>query len=620
MHIRTSLLTFFYLLTICLSVSAQVKFTTVVAGKEFSRNDFLEVKYMVENAQSVEQIIPPAFHGFTVISGPNPQSSLIVINGAVSKSVGISFVLKPTGTGKFTIAGARAVADGRQLHSNSVVVRVTNGPSHSQSSPLPFSPFGGMDMPDEGPEVTEDYLLRPGEKATEKIRNGLLVKLDVSKTSCYIGEPIIATYKLCSRLKSESRVTRRPSLDGFSVYDMVSPEANTQAVEKINGKQFNTHLIRKVQLYPLQDGSFVLDPTEVDNTVHFIRVDNSGSGSRSSMQQLMDEYMNGYSGGKPEDQQITLATKPVTITVKPLPAADKPLSFDGAVGKFAIHASLDKRSVGANEIAHLKVELSGEGNLPLINAPQISWPQGIDLYDPSVKEDDDKTVSPIRGIKSFNFAFSAKHAGTVIIPPVEFSYFDAKASAYKTLHTDSVVLEVTKGSIASKPVVADTNARANTGAAKAPGFDKSKLLLPVALVVLFLGIFVIVLWGRKKDRQKATRSARAIVVTEPVKPADPFEQAKKALQEGDSPLFYKETGKAIWNTLAERLQLSSSQLNKPVVTRLLHEKGVSPAVIAQLQAVLLETEMALYTPVHSERDMKAMLERAEGFVGELARS
>ncbi len=620
MHIRTSLLTLSYLLTICLSVSAQVKFFTVVDEKEISRNDYLEVQYMVENAQSVDQIIPPAFQGFTVVSGPNPQSSMSVVNGAVSKSVGVSFVLKPTGTGRFTIAGARAMADGKQLHSNSVVVRVTNGPSRNQGASLPFSPFGGMNMPDEGPEVTEDYLLRPGEKATEKIRAGLLVKLDVNKTSCYIGEPIIATYKLCSRLKSESRVTRRPSLDGFSVYDMVSPEANTQAVEKINGKQFNTHLIRKVQLYPLQDGSFVLDPTEVDNTVHFIRVDNSGSGSRSSMQQLLDEYMNGYSGGKPEDQQITLATKPVTITVKPLPAADKPLSFDGAVGKFAVRASLDKRSIGANEIAHFKVVLSGEGNIPLINAPQVNWPQGIDLYDPSVKEDDDKAVSPIRGTKEFNFSFSVKHPGTVIIPPVEFSYFDPKANAYKTLHTDSVVLEVTKGNAVSKPVVTGDTATANTGAAKAPGFDKTRLLLPVALVVLFSGIFIILLWGRKKDKQKARIPAPAIVAAEPIIPADPFEAAKKALQEGDSLLFYKETGKAIWNALAERLQLGSSQLNKPVVTRLLQEKGVSPAVIAQLHAVLLETEMALYTPVHSERDMKALLAKAEDFLEELKKS
>ena len=612
MRIRTYLLTFLCLVTTCLSLSAQVKFSTVVDEKEISRGDYLQVQYMVENAQSVEQIVPPSFPGFTVVSGPNPQSSISDINGVISKSQGISFVLKPTGTGRFTIPGATAVADGKQLHSNSIVVRVINGPSHSRSSPLPFSPFGGMTMPDEMPEAPEEYILRPGEKATDKIKSGLLVRLDVSKTSCYVGEPIIATYKLCSRLKSESRITRRPSLDGFSVYDMVQPETNTQAIEKINGRPFNTHLIRKVQLYPLQDGVFVLDPTEVDNTVHFIRVDNTGSGSNNSMQQLMDEYMNGYSGGKPEDQQISLATKPVTITVKPLPAAGKPLSFDGAVGRFAIHASLDKRSTGANEIVRLTLTLSGEGNLPLINAPQVSWPQGIDLYDPSVKEEDDKTVSPIRGAKEFSFAFSAKHAGTVTIPPVEFSYFDAKAGVYKTIHTDSLALEVTRGIAKPAPVAAAKDSSTPAAAAATQGIDKSKLLLPAAVMLLVLTVIVALLW-RRRARQ-APKAPVTAPVPGPVKIIDPFEAAKNALQAGDSPLFYKETGKAVWKTLAERLQLSSSQLNKPVVVRVLQEKGVSPAVIVQLESVLLEMQMALYTPVHSERDMAAALQRAEELV------
>src|SRR5882757_9549707 len=377
MHIRKSLLVLF-LLPFCLPVMAQVKFTTVVDEKEISRNDYLQVYYQVENAKSVDQITtPPVFNGFSIVSGPNQQNSTTVINGAVSNSLGIVFILKPSATGRFTIPGARAIVDGRQLQSNSVVVRVTNGPAHNNPAPQQgFMPF--MPMPEEAPEVSEDYILRPGDRISEKIKNNLLVKLDVSKTNCYLGEPVVATYKLCSRLKSESRVTKRPSLDGFSVYDMVQPETNRQSVEKINGKAFNVHIIRKVQLYPLQDGSFVLDPTELDNEVHFIRVDGSGNGRSSQL----DDYMNGYSGGKLEEQHVTLATKPVTIVVKPLPVNGKPASFDGAVGRFTLHASLDRISVGANEIARLQVVLEGEGNLPLINAPQVNWPRGIDLYDP----------------------------------------------------------------------------------------------------------------------------------------------------------------------------------------------------------------------------------------------
>ncbi|MBS1567571.1 MAG: BatD family protein, partial [Bacteroidetes bacterium] len=401
-------------------------------------------------------------------------------------------------------------------------------------------------------------------------------------------------------------------------YDMVQPEVNTQTIEKVNGRPYNTHLIRKVQLYPLQDGSYTLDPTEVDNTVHFIRVDNSGSGSRGgSMQQLLDEYMNGYSGGTPEDQQITLATKPVTITVKPLPAAGKPLSFDGAVGRFNIKASLDKRSVGANEIVHLRLTLSGEGNLPLIVTPTVSWPQGIDLYDPSVKEDDDKTVCPIRGTKEFSYAFSVKQPGTITLPSVEFSYFDVKTGTYKSLHTDTLTLEVTKSNTAPKPAAPDT-AKTSTSAATVTNSGTPTWLYPTAFGLLVLGLLIVFL-RRKKTTPATPPPVETPVASAPAIITDPFEAAKNALNMGDSQLFYRETGKAIWNALAEKLQLGSSQLNKPVVTRLLQEKGASPVLIVQLESILLETEMALYTPVHTENDMKATLAKAEDFVRGISR-
>jgi len=99
---------------------------------------------------------------------------------------------------------------------------------------------------------------------------------------------------------------------------------------------------------------------------------------------------------------------------------------------------------------------------------------------------------------------------------------------------------------------------------------------------------------------------------------DPLEEAKYALSEGNSQLFYKETGKAIWNTLARQLQLGSSQLNKPAVVRLLQEKGVSPRIIVQMEDLLVETQMALYTPVHSEHDMKATLAKAEDLLKALS--
>jgi len=583
---------------------AQAKFSTVIDEKEVGKGDYIQVQYIVENASTVESLTPPAFKGFTVVSGPMQQNGMSIINGAVSKYEGITYVLKPLATGKFVIGGATAVVDGKQVRSSSVTVTVTNAPP--KPSNISNNPFFGLSVPEEAPEVNEEYILRKGESAAEKIKNNLLVKLDVSKTSCYVGEPIVATYKLYSRVRSESRVTKRPSLSQFSVYDMVQPEANNPSVEKLNGKLFTTHIIRKVQLYPLQDGSFDLDPLEVDNTVSFLRMENDNS-NKISMQQLMNDYMNGVSDGKLEEQQVSLASKPVTITVKPLPLTGKPFSFDGAVGKFTISASIPKMQIAAGETAALQVILKGQGNMTLINAPQVQWPTGTEGYEPTVKESLDKTIAPISGSKLFEYTFTAKQAGTVVIPPIEFSYFDPAANAYKIIHTDSIVAQISQSLKKSKPFTTDKKQDID-----GDGLRWSKLLW--ILPVLAIAVLVLLLTGKKK---KAVKRPSGIIPVAPVSEqttphaADPFEGARHALAAVNSQLFYKETGRATWQILSEKFHLTSSELSKPVVVRLLQQSNAPVETIQLLEKVLNDCELALYTPVHTENDMRITLEKAE---------
>ena len=605
MRIRKFLLSCSLLIAACMPAFAQVKFSTVINEREVGKDDFIQVQYIVENASSVESLSPPPFKGFTVVSGPMQQTGMSVINGAVTKYEGITYVLKPSVTGKFVIGGATAVVDGKQMQSNSVTVTVTN--VSNKSSGAGTNPLFGLTIPEESPEVNEEYVLKKGESAADKIKSNLFVKLDVSKTTCYAGEPVVAVYKLYSRLKSESRVTRRPSLSQFSVYDMVQPEANSPTVEKINGQLYNAHIIRKVQLYPLQDGSFDLDPVEVDNTVRFLRLE--GNGNKISMQQLLDDYMNGVTDGRMEEQKITLASKPVTITVKPLPAAGKPVSFDGAVGRFTISASVPQAQIYAGETAVMDVILKGEGNLPLINAPQAQWPQGVEGYEPTVKENIDKTVAPISGTKMFQYAFSAKHEGRIIIPPIEFSYFDPAANAYKTIRTDSIVADISKATRKAKQAAGN-----GTTGLTPDSFNWRKFMWLSPLLLLGLLALLFKLFKLQKNKGVNKKPAVMAVAENEQAPApkpDPFEPARFALAAVNSQLFYKETGKAVWHILSEKLQLTSSQLNKPVVVRLLQQANTSPEAIQLLETVLNDCELALYTPVHTENDMRHTLEKAE---------
>ncbi len=71
------------------------------------------------------------------------------------------------------------------------------------------------------------------------------LRLEVNKTSCYVGEPVVATYKLYTRLKSESKLTQNPSFNGFSVVDLQAPDVTGSSIDKFQGRDYHVYTIRK---------------------------------------------------------------------------------------------------------------------------------------------------------------------------------------------------------------------------------------------------------------------------------------------------------------------------------------------------------------------------------------
>lgn len=625
-YIQQFLLTAIALSFVGTTTIAQVKFSTIVNERTPGLNDYIQVEYTIENGKSVENFAPPAFKDFRMIQGPMQSNGMSYINGVMSQYKSVSFILQPLLKGRILIPGATASIDGKPMRSASVTISVqegsnksNNNSNRSNSSPMPdFPPL------EEEQQVEEEYILRPGENIADKIKTNLIVKTEVNKTSCYEGEPIMATFKLCSRLKSESRVLKRPSLNGFSVYDMVEPEANRPSIQNINGKPFNIHLIRQTQLIPLQSGTFVIDPVEVDNKVRFVKTDSRQRNTEDRMQQLLEEIMNERSRGEVVEQSFTLASKPVTITVKPLPIANKPAGFNGAVGKFSMKATLKNKTVAAGDEISIQVIITGAGNLTIVNPPTISVPEGIEGFDPLTKEKIDKTVYPLSGTKTFDYTFVAKDTGVYTIPPIVFSYFDPLEVTYKTEQSELFTIYITP-SLKKKANSRSGVLKENSNAIKEGMMDKIPLnaLLGI-LAVVVIGGLGLHQWnkGRKKQKNKqrkavqATRTLReqTSVIT------DPLEDARWQLQQGKSSEFYKEINRSIWKLLAEKIDIPSTELNKVNVVAQLQLKGADSGSIYRLEALLGECEIALYTPFHTATDMEQILNRAEAVIKEVQAS
>jgi len=635
-----------------IGVSGQVKFTTVVNSKAIGRGDYLQIEFYVENARQIDQMTPPEFPGFQIVQGPIQSSGMSIVNGNMSQYKSLSFVLQPVKTGKFTIGGASATVDGKHMQSNSVTINVGasstgagggSAPGNSQ----PVNPFPSMNWPPDpfamgSPmDVDKDIVLKPGENIKDKINKGLFLKVQVDKTTCYVGEPIVATYKLYSRLASESKVTKRPSLNGFSVYDMVDPNSDAASVERLNGKAYTVHIIRKTQLIPLQPGTIDLDPVEVENTVHFVKGTKQQEQHRSNnpMKDFFDQ-LNDESMGPEIDENVTLTTKPVTITIKPLPEENKPAGFSGAVGNFTIQSSLANRNISAQDEATLHVVIRGKGNLPVITAPQVAWPGGVDAFDPTAKEDINKTVAPMSGTKAFDYVFTPRDPGHHVIPAISFPYFDPVSQSYKTVGTDPIDFQVLAGAKKKQSDAGANAAPAATPVQEEPGQLKKLIQdhLEWIFAVLILSFLAVYLWRqnirlRKAEQEQKEAAAKqaeeeklaeekareslAAAAAAAAPAVDYLLEVRQLFEQGDYKGFYRELNRAIWKALSRKLELPASELNKLNIARQLDTKGWDRQDILSLENILNECEMNLYTPAYDTYNMQMLLRQAEPVMNKL---
>jgi BatD DUF11 like domain len=574
----------------------QVKFYARSNDKTISKNDVVQVEFVVENATSIKDFAVPPFKNFNVLSGPNPSSTTTSINGKTTSSYALGYMLQPTAAGLLSIPPATAIINGNTIKTASIVIKVSaTGNANSSNT-----------QQTEGAGILEDYILKPGENIQDKINNNMMVLLDVNKTTCYEGEPIVATYKLCSRLRSDSRLLKRPTLNGFSVYDIIdNNDAPLPTVETINGKQFNVHIIRKVQLYPQQPGNFVLDAVELDNSVQLLKQDKTNSSS-DAMQDAFDRFMN-PERGEWITQKVTLASKEVSINVKPLPAKNRSDSFNGAVGNFTISSQLkNAATIKTGEAFEFEIKLSGEGNFPLITTPVLSFPGGIYSEEPLVKEELDKTVAPIQGSKFFTYSIYANTAGNYTLPAVSFIYFDTKKNTYKTITTKPIHLNVVQDN--NKPPNKKNNIIAlpiNT--------QPFPLWILIGIVTLLAAVVTGFFATRKKTtRQNQQATSPVTLVDAPViyKPVFDYNDASNALQNNNSIAFYSELYNTTWLGIAQLLNSSPNALSKPTAVAMLRNKGLNETQLNNLQQLLSRCEQAKYTPMINEEAMKDDLQQA----------
>lgn len=620
---------FFFLLLPALffvkNLEAQAKFNVVCPQKKIGKDDVLQVTFKVENAGNVENIIPPAFKNFTIVSGPNQESSQSNINGKVSGYVALGYTLAPTSTGKFTIGSAAAIADGQHLTTNPVTIEVVKGSlaqSQSVNPPQNLPPLPNLNFDFPSAPVTrqfDDYVLKPGENVAEKTAKNLFIRLDVSKKSCYVGEPLVATYQLYTRLPSETTVTDVPSFNGFSVNDLDVNSNST--LQKYNGRMYNVYTIRKVELYPLQSGNISLGSMTSSNKVTFVKSEYINRRNNGGFFDIFQNF--GQEAIPPEgliEKNVTLKSVPETITVKPLPDQNKPKNFRGAVGNFSIAATLEKDKFTTDDAGTLKLTITGKGNIQLVNAPVINWPKGIDGFDANVKDNVDKKQVPMQGSKTFSYPFTVSKPGKYTIDTITFSYFDPGSSTYKILYTNPLQLVVSKGKGIPHNMLSGTS---NSSDADEFISTRTELISGVVLVALVLLVILFVLMKKNKNKDDLEKNIEVDDLkneTEPsvkkeetpqfIIPENPLTEAHEKLVLQDSAGFYHALDASLRKYLSKKFKVAASELSKKKVNEELDNCNVSLNTSLMLTSLMDEIEINLYAPASNVNHLNSVFEKA----------
>ena len=576
----------------------EVSFTATASQSKIGVKDAVQVTYTINNVGNIRDIGATSIGDFDLLQPP--FENIINNNGHVS--ISRSYMLHPKHAGTLTLPpGLARDAAGHTYRSNPVTIQVVPGSLAAAQKPRPQKrrdPFGDDDEEDDpfaimnqmdrqmqammqsaGMGRMQSPFERPRKQqhvTEEQAKKNVMLKVFVDKTKVRVGEQVIATYKLCSPYETQfSQFTRMPSFVGFWTQELMTSRDHPQSVEIIDGKRYMTIPVLKMAVFPQETGNLELDPIE-------------GEGVVSS-----DDGPIG----------VRMSSTPVKINVAALPDKNKTEGFGGAVGSFAITAKLDKREMTTDNIATLKIEISGTGNLKLIETPRPSLPEGITTFDPQVIDTITSRTTDITGNKYITYAITAHAAGDYNIPPVAFSYFDPKTNGYVTLHTDSFKLHVNPGkNITSGENTATQKDISDISTVPAEKLNDARqpLMLTVgywsAYALPLLAFAGILFWKRKTvvsaNQPTATDSERNGKTAGTA--AQRLAAAKSLMLQANQKPFYDEVSKGVWLYLSDKLGIPLFALSKEAAANAMIDKKVPSNLIGDFATVMSDCETALY--------------------------
>lgn len=308
-------------------------------------------------------------------------------------------------------------------------------------------------------------------------KEAFFIHLEADRSEVFEGQQITASWYIYVKGQIESLDrTKFPDLKGFWKEIIEEVPSLQFSPEIVNGVQYQRALLASHALFPIKAGTTVIDEFKIK--------------ARTRM-------MTPFGMGK--SHEFTKVSKRLPIKVLPLPVADKPRNFSGAVGSFQASVRTEGLQFPAHQPFSVKVRFEGSGNAKLIDLPNINWPAELEVFD---TKSEAKFFKSGQSYKEFEILLIPRAEGAMIIPSFEFSHFNPDLRKYVTSVTEALNLVITPGTAGAKSPGASNQTTIDGKKGEAVYTAQPIIEVPEANVLtpqlrygIYFGLFLICIFG-----------------------------------------------------------------------------------------------------------------------------
>jgi len=336
----------------------------------------------------------------TLAGGPSKSEQMSFVNGVFSRSLSLTYFLRPQGPGPAEIGEVSFGFDEKTVKAASYLLEVGLARGRGGAAPEPEEddPIAQLLRRRDATSI------RPAGAGASQARPLIEFRVTPDKTTAYVGEEITLHYELLTQADVQGlEYLEPPRFPGCWAEDLEKPEKPVGHRDVVDGRTVMRFTLLKKLVSGLNPGTVNIPEAKIRTSV------------RGSADPFGDPF-----GFFPRPQVMDLVARALSLRILPIPGD---AAFQGPVGRFDLSAKLDRTVVAPGEAVTLRIRLSGTGNLrTATESPKFDVPNAT-LYPPSVKSDSSRT-GRAQVATEWSYVLVPKENGTVTIPPVSLAVFD----------------------------------------------------------------------------------------------------------------------------------------------------------------------------------------------------